>query len=64
MTDAGMIGTGMTDTGMIGSGAGKGADALTAVDRIIDDFAHHRRVHTSPFLRPTRHSCSTMSTTD
>ncbi len=33
----------MTDTGMIGTGAGKEADALTAVDRIIDDFAHHRR---------------------
>ena len=38
-----MTDTGMIDAGMTGTGAGKEADALTAVDRIIDDFAHHRR---------------------
>lgn len=35
--------TGMNDTGMTDAAAGTEADALGAVDRIIDDFAHHRR---------------------
>ena len=43
MTDTGKIDTGMTDTGMTDAAAGTEADALGAVDRIIDDFAHHRR---------------------
>ena len=43
MTGSGMTGTGTTDSGMTGTGTGTEADALGAVDRIIDDFAHHRR---------------------
>jgi len=38
-----MTNTGMTDTGMTTTGAGNEADALAAADRIIGDFAHHRR---------------------
>ena len=38
-----MTDSGMTDSGMTDSAAGTEADALGAVDRIIDDFAHHRR---------------------
>ena len=43
MTDSGMTDSGMTDSGMTDSAAGTEADALGAVDRIIDDIAHHRR---------------------
>ena len=48
MTGTGVTGTGVTGTGVTGTGvtdtdAGNEADALGAVDRIIDDFAHHRR---------------------
>ena len=38
-----MTDTGMNDTGMTDTAADTEADALGAVDRIIDDFAHHRR---------------------
>jgi len=43
MTDSGINDTGITDTGMPDPAAGNEADALSAVDRIIDNFAHHRR---------------------
>lgn len=43
MADSGMTDSGMTDTGLTPTDAGEEADALAAADRIIDDFAHHRR---------------------
>ncbi len=43
MTGTGVTGTGVTVTGVTDTDAGTEADALSAVDRIIDDFAHHRR---------------------
>ena len=43
MTGTGVTGTGVTGAGVTDTDAGNEADALSAVDRIIDDFAHHRR---------------------
>lgn len=43
MTDSGMTDSGMTGSGINDTDAVNEADALGAVDRIIDNFAHHRR---------------------